>query len=68
MGDITDEHTDAIVNPANENLAHSGGCAAAILREAGGKLMNDSMNFVNVHGKLPVGSCTFTRSGNLKTK
>ena len=38
MGDITDERTDAIVNPANENLAHSGGCAAAILREAGGSL------------------------------
>ena len=68
MGDITDEHTDAIVNPANENLAHSGGCAAAILREAGGSLQRESMNYVNVHGKLPVGSCTFTRSGNLKTK
>ena len=68
MGDITHEHTDAIVNPATEDLAHSGGCAAAILREAGAKLMNDSMNYVGVHGKLPVGSCTFTRSGNLKSK
>ena len=68
MGDITHEHTDAIVNPANVNLAHRGGCSAAISREAGGSLQLDSMNYVNVHGKLPVGSCTFTRSGNLKTK
>ena len=68
MEDITHEYTDAIVNPANVFLAHSGGCAAAILREAGSILELDSMNYVNVHGKLPVGSCTFTRSGNLKTK
>ena len=26
------------------------------------------MNYVNVHGKLPVGSCTFTTSGKLKDK
>ncbi len=36
LGDITDEKVEAIVNPANESLAHSGGCAAAIQREAGG--------------------------------
>jgi O-acetyl-ADP-ribose deacetylase (regulator of RNase III) len=54
-GDITDEHTDAIVNPANEKMAHSGGCAAAILREAGAELQNDSMNYINVHGELKVG-------------
>lgn len=30
MGDITNETTDAIVNAANMNLAHSGGVAAAI--------------------------------------
>jgi O-acetyl-ADP-ribose deacetylase (regulator of RNase III) len=30
MGDITNERTEAIVNAANRNLAHSGGVAAAI--------------------------------------
>ena len=54
-GDITEESTDAIVNPANEKLAHSGGCAAAILREAGAELQLDSMNYINVHGDLKVG-------------
>ena len=65
-GDITDEKVEAIVNPANESLAHSGGCAAAIQREAGGQVMIESSNYIRVHGQIPVGQCTFTTSGNLK--
>ena len=41
-GDITDEKVDAIVNPANENLDHGGGCAAAIQSAAGHILMAES--------------------------
>ena len=67
-GDITDEKVEAIVNPANENLAHSGGCAAAIQREAGPEVQIESSNYIRVHGKIPVGECTFTKSGNLKDK
>jgi O-acetyl-ADP-ribose deacetylase (regulator of RNase III) len=65
-GDITNENVEAIVNPANENLAHSGGCAAAIQREAGAEFQIESSNYIRVHGKIPVGECTFTSSGNLK--
>ena len=46
MGDITNEKTDAIVNPANSNLAHSGGAAAAILREGGPKVQHESINII----------------------
>ena len=28
----------------------------------------DSTNYVSVHGKIPVGECTFTSSGNLKSQ
>jgi hypothetical protein len=55
MGDITDERVEAIVNPANENLLHSGGCAATIQREAGPELQIESANYVRVYGKIPVG-------------
>ena len=41
-GDITDEKVNAIVNPANENLDHGGGCAAAIQSAAGHILMAES--------------------------
>jgi len=65
QGDITDEKVEAIVNPANEKLGHSGGCAAAIQREAGSTVMIESSNYVRVHGEIPVGQCTFTSSGKL---
>ena len=35
--DLTEERTDAIVNPANEELGHGGGAAKAIA-DKGGKV------------------------------
>jgi O-acetyl-ADP-ribose deacetylase len=66
MGDITDERTDAIVNAANDKLAHSGGVAAAILREGGPKVMVESSNIISVHGPIKTGECVYTGSGNLE--
>jgi O-acetyl-ADP-ribose deacetylase len=65
LGDITDERTEAIVNAANERLAHSGGVAAAILRAGGTQIMLESNNIVNVFGPIKVGKCVFTSSGKL---
>jgi O-acetyl-ADP-ribose deacetylase (regulator of RNase III) len=65
LGDITYEKVDAIVNPANSSLSHGGGCAAAISRAAGGKLDEESNNYVRAFGEIKVGECAFTSSGNL---
>ena len=65
MGDITDERTDAIVNAANDKLAHSGGVAAAILQAGGGAISVESFNIVAVNGPVKIGECVFTGPGNL---
>jgi len=39
--DITQEMTEAIVNPANEDLNHAGGCAYMIASKAGDKFFKD---------------------------
>ena len=62
-GDMTEETTDAIVNPANEALKHFGGLAAAIV-EAGGEIIQIESDrlapgaggeaVVTGPGKLPV--------------
>jgi len=65
QGDITHEKVDAIVNPANEDLHHGGGCAAAISKAAGNQLDIESRNYVKAHGRLEVGKCTYTSAGAL---
>ena len=65
MGDITHESTDAIVNAANEHLAHSGGCAASITQAGGFQIQIESNNLVAVNGPIKTGECTFTSSGKL---
>ena len=49
-GDITDQHVDVVVNPANSYLKHGGGVAGAIVRK-GGKIIqteSDKISFVSV--------------------
>lgn len=65
LGDITNERSEAIVNPANSSLSHGGGCAAAISRAAGDKLDQESNNHVRAFGEVKVGECVFTSSGDL---
>jgi O-acetyl-ADP-ribose deacetylase (regulator of RNase III) len=67
QGDITKETADVIVNPANEELKHSAGAAAAIVK-AGGKLIQDESNEImkkRRYYSLKPGDVVATKAGNL---
>lgn len=63
-GDITELDTDAIVNPANEELKLGGGVAGAI-REKGGPSIQEECDRI---GHTPVGQAVMTVAGDLPTK
>ena len=70
QGDITKETADVIVNPANDELKHSGGAAAAIVK-AGGKIIQDESNsFMKErrYQSLKPGEVAITQAGNLPCK
>ncbi len=64
QGDITLLETDAIVNPANTFLMHTGGLAAAIVKRGGMIVQQESKKI----GNIPTGSAVITTGGNMKTK
>ncbi len=64
QGDITLLETDAIVNPANTFLMHTGGLAAAIVKRGGMIIQQESKKIGNVQ----TGSAVITTGGNMKTK
>ena len=68
QGDITDENVDAIVNAANEYLAHGGGVAGAISRRGGYKIQEESDEYVRKHGRVHTGHVGVTGPGNLRCK
>ena len=61
VADLLAQDVDAIVNPANEWLAHRGGVAAAIAAAAGPQLDEDSRRI----GHCPTGEAVVTRAGRL---
>jgi O-acetyl-ADP-ribose deacetylase (regulator of RNase III) len=65
QGDITAMETDAIVNAANERLAHGGGVAGAISRRGGPEIQRESDQWVREHGRVPTGSAAITSGGQL---
>ncbi len=66
QGDLTKERVDAVVNAANEWLAHGGGVAGAIVRRGGLQVQWESDAWVEKHGKLPVGGVAVTGAGALQ--
>ena len=67
-GDITALDTDAIVNAANEWLAHGGGVAGVISRKGGPAIQRESNAWVRQHGPVPTGSAAITSGGYLKAR
>jgi len=63
-GDITQQQTDAIVNPANSRLIMGGGAAGAIKRVGGNEIETQAMR----QAPTPVGKAVATTAGKLKTK
>ena len=68
QGDITAMETDAIVNAANERLAHGGGVAGAISRRGGAEIQRQSDAWVREHGPVPTGSAAITGGGRLPAR
>ncbi len=67
-GDITELDTDAIVNAANEWLAHGGGVAGVISRRGGPTIQRESNAWLRRHGRVVTGSAAITSGGNLKAR
>ena len=63
-GDITKESVDAIVNAANSQLKHGGGVAAAIVRQGGYEIQQESDRI----GYVPVGGAAITGAGKLPAR
>lgn len=64
MGDITQQQTEAIVNPANSQLIMGGGVAGAIKRVGGNEIETQALR----HAPTPVGKAVATTAGKLKAK
>ncbi|MGH8924748.1 MAG: macro domain-containing protein [Acidimicrobiia bacterium] len=64
-GDLTQQRVDAIVNAANEYLAHGGGVAAAIVRAGGDAIQEESDRWVTEHGPVQPGQAAVTAAGTL---
>jgi O-acetyl-ADP-ribose deacetylase (regulator of RNase III) len=67
-GDITEMDVDAIVNAANERLAHGGGVAGAIASKGGPAIQRESNAWIRRHGPVETGSAAITSGGSLKAR
>lgn len=64
-GDLTEEQVEAIVNAANEHLAHGAGLAGAIVRRGGREIQNESNAWVKQHGLVGHDKPALTGAGKL---
>lgn len=68
QGDITAEEVDAIVNAANEQLAHGGGVAWAISKKGGATIQKESDEWIRKHGPVSHAHPAWTSGGTLPAK
>ena len=66
QGDVTGQPVDAIVNAANEALAHGGGVAAAVVGAGGRVIQEESDQWVREHGPVRRGQAAVTTAGALQ--
>ena len=67
-GDITTLPVDAVVNAANERLAHGGGVAAALARAGGDEVQRASDAWVAEHGPVRPGMAAVTTAGRMPAR
>jgi O-acetyl-ADP-ribose deacetylase (regulator of RNase III) len=65
QGDLTAMEVDAVVNAANEHLAHGGGVAAALSRAGGPRVQRESDAWIDEHGPLRAGQAAVTTAGEM---
>jgi putative ATPase len=68
QGDITVEQVDAIVNAANEHLAHGGGLAAIIARKGSPVINAESAAWVEQHGPVTHKQPAYTSAGDMPAR
>ena len=62
-GDLVEDNSEAIVNPANSDLNHAGGAARAISDAAGDEFETECKEYIKEHGELPTGTSMITSAG-----
>jgi O-acetyl-ADP-ribose deacetylase len=65
QGDITQQQVGVVVNAANEQLAHGGGVAAALVKHGGPQIQEESDAWVRHHGPVGPGQAAVTTAGRL---
>lgn len=63
--DLTGLDVGAVVNAANEQLAHGGGVAMALARAGGPQVQRESDAWVREHGPLGPGQAAVTTAGDM---